>query len=152
MGRAGGWQVIAIPKTKEYRNKALMSVVHELNCVWCGRIKNYTQAAHGGSKYGKSGARKASDAAVAALCGGIGTPNGGCHYAVDAGRHLSRADREAMLDIAIVRTYQRLQLGGWIRGAVFFDAPPDVLAPELVKQMEAGSIEVAKGGRNFLSL
>lgn len=130
-------------KRGKYRNKQLLSIVHELPCVLCGRDKAYTQAAHAneGWLFGKGLSMKSSDAAIAALCGGF-VKNGGCHGAIDQGREYSKELRRKTMHVAIVRTYEQLQERGLIDGAYFFGDSPEEIAASLVNQMESGTIVI----------
>lgn len=68
-----------------YRNRALLAIVHELSCVNCG--KSGVQASHANlAIFGKGGSRKASDAAIMALCLA-------CHYELDQGKTMTKAQR-----------------------------------------------------------
>lgn len=130
-----------IPKRGKYRNKNLLSIVHALDCVLCGRDKAYTQAAHAneGWLFGKGMGMKSSDAAIAALCGGM-LFGGGCHGMIDQGRNLTREERRAKMHYAIVETYRRLADAGLISGAYFLEVDDEELAASLVAQMECGCI------------
>lgn len=93
-----------------YRNRDLLGVVHELCCVNCG--KSGVQASHANlSIFGKGGAHKASDAAIMALCLA-------CHYELDQGKTMTKAQR--------------------------WDFQMECIAKTLVQLLERGLIEVAK--------
>ena len=81
-----------------YRNEALRRAVAELPCQRCHGFGK-TQAAH--RNYGKGMGMKVSDAMLAALCCD-------CHTEIDQGRHMSRWERRAEMDAAIVETMARL--------------------------------------------
>ena len=85
-----------------YRNDKLLKAVRELPCQRCGAYGR-TQAAH--RNQGKGMGIKNSDAQVAALCVD-------CHREIDQGRDMSRAERRAELDAAIVKTMTALIEGG----------------------------------------
>lgn len=90
--------------TKPYRSRAWLSAVHEIeSCVLCGAWG--IQAAHSNQDRGKG--QKASDCLTAAIC-----PE--CHGQIDNGRHLSREERRARLDRAIVLTIDQLARRGLI--------------------------------------
>ncbi|HEY9544911.1 MAG TPA: hypothetical protein VIR56_02825 [Solimonas sp.] len=87
-----------------YRSEAWLNAVRSLpNCVLCGAPG--VQAAH--ANIGKGMSIKADDAAVAALC-----PDH--HHEIDHGTKLSRAERRALLDRAIVLTVVELARRGLI--------------------------------------
>lgn len=87
-----------------YRSDRWLAAVRSLeNCVLCGAYG--VQAAH--RNYGKGMGVKTSDALTAALCPA-------CHVAVDNGRDLSREERRAMLDDAILKTIEQLVSRGLI--------------------------------------
>ena len=84
--------------TKPHRCRQWLSNVHEIeNCVLCGAWG--IQAAHSNQHRGRG--QKASDALTAALC-----PT--CHYEIDNGQHLSREERRARMNEAIVLTLDAL--------------------------------------------
>ena len=66
-------------------------------CVLCGR--NGVQVAH--RNYGKGMGLKVPACETAPLC-----PE--CHYTIDSGRDLSRDERRALMDRAIVNTHTML--------------------------------------------
>ena len=77
-----------------YRSKPWKEAVASIECcVLCGEYG--TQVAH--RNEGKGMGMKASDCATAALCLS-------CHHEIDNGKNLSREDRRAMMDKAIVLT------------------------------------------------
>ena len=85
-----------------YRNKKWLQAVREIDCcVLCGRYG--VQAAH--RNEGKGIGMKVDDSLTAALC-----PE--CHTRIDNGRDLSREDRRAEMDRAIVLTLQALTRDG----------------------------------------
>jgi hypothetical protein len=86
-----------------YRNRKLLSVVHELECVNCGA--HGVQAAH--RNEGKGMGIKTSDALVAALC-----PS--CHSELDQGKTMSRDERRDFWNRAYIKTMQAL----WERGLI----------------------------------
>ena len=93
-----------LPSRTPYRSRAWLAAVHEIeSCVLCGAYG--VQAAH--SNQDRGGGQKASDCLTAALC-----PE--CHYDVDNGRRLSREERRARLDRAIVLTIDQLARRGLI--------------------------------------
>lgn len=89
---------------KPYRSRAWLSAVHEVEqCVLCGAWG--IQAAHSNQDRGMG--QKASDCLTAALC-----PT--CHGEIDNGRHLTKDERRARLDRAIVLTIDQLARKGLI--------------------------------------
>lgn len=91
-------------KRKPYRSRAWLSAVHELDeCVLCGAWG--VQAAHSNQDRGMG--QKSSDALCAALC----EP---CHLEIDSGKHLTKSERRARLDRAIVLTADQLARRGLI--------------------------------------
>ncbi|GEK48451.1 hypothetical protein HPA02_27340 [Bisbaumannia pacifica] len=87
-----------------YRSRAWLSAVHEIEtCVLCGAYG--IQAAHSNQDRGRG--QKASDCLTAAIC-----PD--CHGEIDNGRILSREERRARLDRAIVLTIDQLARRGLI--------------------------------------
>ena len=93
-----------IVKDNTVRSKAWLAAVHTIDCcVLCG---NYgIQAAH--RNEGKGMGMKASDCSVAAICPA-------CHTEIDSGAHLSRDERRARMDKAIVLTHEALVKSGAI--------------------------------------
>lgn len=85
-------------RSQPYRDRKWLAAVHQIeNCVLCGAYG--VQAAH--RNMGKGMGMKVSDALTAALC-----PE--CHVRIDSGRDLTRDERRAMLDDAIIRTIEQL--------------------------------------------
>lgn len=83
-----------------YRSERWLSAVRSIeSCVLCGRYG--TQAAH--RNEGKGMGVKVSDCLCAALCHD-------CHHEIDNGRDLSRDERRALMDKAIVLTLEKLVL------------------------------------------
>ena len=85
-----------------YRNEKWLNAVRSISlCVRCGRYG--VQAAH--RNEGKGMGQKTGDHLTAALC----PP---CHHELDNGKTLTREDRRAEMDRAIVQTRDVLvQLG-----------------------------------------
>lgn len=93
-----------IQKEKPRKSSTWLSAVHEIeNCVLCGKYG--IQAAH--RNEGKGRGQKTDDALTAAIC-----PD--CHHQIDNDRHLSRDERRAMIDRAIVLTLKELFRRGLI--------------------------------------
>lgn len=85
-------------KQAPWRSPAWLQAVREIEfCVQCGR--QGVQAAH--RNEGKAMSSKVDDCLTAALC----PP---CHSDIDQGRHMSRDERRATLDRAIVLTLREL--------------------------------------------
>lgn len=104
-----------IPKFPYIRSNALLRAVVTLPCQICGC--HGTQASHSNqAAHGKGRGIKASDIYIAALC-----PS--CHYEIDQGAKLSKADRLDMWTRAHHKTVRELlALGEW---------PADVPVPDL---------------------
>lgn len=80
------------------KNPAWLKAVRRLDtCVDCGKWG--VQAAH--RNEGKGVGVKVSDHLTAALC-----PE--CHYDIDNGKNMTREQRRAAMDRAIVKTFDRL--------------------------------------------
>jgi hypothetical protein len=93
---------VAQPKAETVRNASWLGAVRSLPaCVRCGA--HGVEPAH--RNEGKGGAIKAHDCWVAALC----RP---CHREIDQGRGLTREERRAEIDRAIVLTLAQLVLAG----------------------------------------
>ncbi|MFC0268557.1 hypothetical protein [Kushneria aurantia] len=87
-----------------HRDRKWLKAVHELDqCVLCGSWG--IQAAH--RNQGKGMGRKADDCLTAAIC-----PD--CHHEIDNGPGMTREQRRARLDQAIVLTVQQLARRGLI--------------------------------------
>lgn len=128
-----------IPKQPEYRNPKLLEAVRQLPCVHCGKI-GFTQAAHSNEKrHGKGLGRKASDAAIAALCQEE-------HHEIDNGKMYSRNARKALMALYIITTYKLLDERGFVSGLDFgeywTDKPDFLVADDFIKQMESGRVKV----------
>lgn len=91
-----------------FRSEDLRRAVADLECVACGRV-GFTQAAHG--NVGKGAGKKASDAAIMALCGS-GHGFRGCHALLDQGGAMQKEERRAWEYEMIARTYIRLMERG----------------------------------------
>ncbi len=88
-----------------FRSKAWLDAVRSLDvCVLCG--KHGVQAAH--RNEGKAKGRKTDDCLTAAIC-----PEE--HAAIDSGKDMTRDERRATLDRAIVLTLQALVRQGKVK-------------------------------------
>lgn len=95
-----------IPKHNYIRSKKLLKLVATLECQSCG-VEGMVQAAHTNWGGGKGRGIKADDNLVAALCLR-------CHYEIDQGVHLSKAERQEKWQHAHVATVAKLcDLGLW---------------------------------------
>lgn len=127
-----------VPKQPEYRNPKLLEAVRQLPCVHCGRP---AQSAHSNEKrHGKGLGRKASDAAIAALC-----QEG--HHEIDNGSFLSRRERKDLMELYIVQTYLALDQFGHLSGLDYtLSGNPEnhngIVADDFIKQMESGKVKV----------
>ena len=100
-------------KTQYVRNKRLLEVVASLQCQHCGHYQS--QACHSNWHGGKGRGIKASDNYVAALCQK-------CHYEVDQGVRLSKAERQDMWFNAHIKTLHFLLITDqWPRGVPVTD-------------------------------
>ena len=100
-------------KTQYVRNKRLLELVASLNCQHCGHYQS--QACHSNWHGGKGRGIKASDQYVAALCQR-------CHFEVDQGPRLSKAQRQEMWTNAHLKTLHFLLLTDqWPRGVPVSD-------------------------------
>jgi hypothetical protein len=102
---------LIFPKSMTFRSEDLRRAVATLPCICCG-IQGWTQAAH--ANQGKGGALKASDAAIAALCG---TRPGvrGCHAMLDSGGVLEKAERRVFELEMVALTYIALMERGLLQ-------------------------------------
>lgn len=90
---------------KPFRSKKWLDAVRSIQCcVLCGRYG--VQAAH--RNEGKGMGQKTSDCLTAALCQE-------CHYEIDNGKDMSREERRARIDKAIVLTVEQLAISGAIK-------------------------------------
>ena len=84
-----------------FRSEDLRRAVASLECMHCG-VEGRTQAAHSNQQRdGKGMGHKASDAAIAALCGA-------CHAEIDQGRDMSKAERIEAWESAHRKTMRAL--------------------------------------------
>jgi hypothetical protein len=91
-----------VPKEVRFESEAWRRAVASLPCVFCGKP---SQAAH--RNIGKGMGVKTDDSLVAALC-----PEE--HAELDQGKTMTREQRRAELDRAIVLTVRELARRGWI--------------------------------------
>jgi transcription elongation factor Elf1 len=100
-------------KTRYVRHKRLLELVANMNCQHCGHY--LSQACHSNWHGGKGKGIKASDEYVAALCQK-------CHYEVDQGARLSKAERQEMWINAHLKTLHFLLITDqWPRGVPVSD-------------------------------
>lgn len=100
-------------KTRYVRHKRLLELVASMNCQHCGHY--LSQACHSNWHGGKGKGIKASDEYVAALCQK-------CHYEVDQGARLSKAERQEMWVNAHLKTLHFLLITDqWPRGVPVSD-------------------------------
>lgn len=92
-----------VPKEVRFESEAWRRAVASLPCVLCGKVGE-TQAAHA-NRHGKGAMRKADDSLVAACCVA-------CHHELDQGKSMTRDERRAELDRAIVLTVKALARAG----------------------------------------
>ena len=87
-----------------YRSTAWLDAVRSIGfCVNCGAP--FPQAAH--RNEGKAKGRKVDDCLTAALCQT-------CHFEIDQGRELTKDQRRALMDRAIVLTMRELVFRGLV--------------------------------------
>ena len=90
-----------IQKTRYYRNRRHLMNVAALPCQHCGQ-DGHTQAAHSNQlRHGKGRGIKASDEYTAALCQS-------CHYNLDQGSSMTKAQRIDFWDLAWRNTVRQL--------------------------------------------
>jgi hypothetical protein len=95
-----------IPKHKYIRSTKLLKRVAQLDCQHCGSGTT-VQAAHSNWGGGKGRGIKCDDNLIAALCQQ-------CHYEIDQGKNLSKADRQAIWKVAHQKTVTTLlERGDW---------------------------------------
>ncbi|RQZ08919.1 hypothetical protein DF105_01045 [Burkholderia stagnalis] len=104
-------RLVGIPKPLTFRDEDLRRAVAQLECMNCG-VWHWTQAAH--ANYGKGGAQKASDAAIAALCSDRPGVRG-CHALLDQGGVLPKAERRVFEMEMVAKTYIALMERGLLR-------------------------------------
>lgn len=89
---------------RRMRSAKWLAAVRQLECcVICGRYG--VQAAH--RNEGKGMGMKVCDALTAAVCPA-------CHHEIDNGAEMSRDERRAVIDAAIIRTIEQLFTRGMI--------------------------------------
>jgi len=102
-------------KHQYIRSKPLLKLVASLDCQRCGS-GSQVQAAHTNWGGGKGRGIKADDNLVAALCQT-------CHFEIDQGSKMSRAERQDAWTSAHIKTVKSLlNSGQW---------PVDIPVPEL---------------------
>ena len=96
-----------ILKHQYIRSKPLLKLVASLDCQRCGS-GSQVQAAHSNmSQHGKGKSIKASDEYCAALCQT-------CHFEIDQGAKMSRAERQEAWTKAHIKTVRSLlDAGQW---------------------------------------
>ncbi len=94
-------------KQQYIRSKPLLKLVSGLDCQRCGS-GSQVQAAHSNmAKHGKGKSIKASDEYTAALCQT-------CHFEIDQGAKMSRAERQEAWTKAHIKTVKSLlDSGQW---------------------------------------
>lgn len=93
------------PKHAPFRSEKWLRAVASLPCVKCGK-EGETQAAH--RNEGKGMAMKTDDCLTAALCHT-------CHAVIDQGPGMTRDERRAVLDFAILMTLVGLAREGKVK-------------------------------------
>lgn len=97
---------MSFQKFQYIRSPALLKACRAIPCTNCGRDDGTVCAAHSNqAKHGKGRSIKASDVFVAALCHL-------CHFMLDQGSRLSRAERESMWDACHFQTVRELLTRG----------------------------------------
>ena len=93
---------------RTFRNPRLLALARGQACVMCGSQDGTVVCAHSNlQEHGKGMGHKAHDGMTAWLCSG-------CHYQLDQGPLMSRADRRLFVLEAICKTYQQL----WNQGLI----------------------------------
>ena len=94
-------------KQRYIRSKPLLKLVASLDCQRCGS-GSQVQAAHSNmAQHGKGKSIKASDEYTAALCQT-------CHFEIDQGAKMSRAERQTAWIAAHIKTVRSLlDSGKW---------------------------------------
>ena len=92
-------------KQPTFRSESWRKAVASLPCVLCYR-EGMTQAAH--RNQGKGIGLKVSDAWTAALCAD-------CHREIDQGPKMTRLERRALMDAAILLTIDQLASKGLVK-------------------------------------
>jgi len=105
-----------------FRSEKLRRYVASMHCVHCGSID--VQAAHRNQSKGMG--IKASDGLIAALCWSE-------HARLAQGKSLSRAERRALLDHYILRTFQRAEM--------LREVAPELMAQWREEMANAGLVE-----------
>lgn len=91
-----------------YRNPRLLSLARDQACVACGVSDGTTVAAHSNlGEHGKGFSLKAHDGMSAWLCHG-------CHYQLDQGARMTKAERRLFILESICGTYMQL----WSQGLI----------------------------------
>lgn len=91
-------------KESIHRSDKWLRAVASIDCVRCG--SHGTQAAH--RNEGKGMALKVDDCWTAALCPA-------CHTEIDQGKHMSRDERRAAMNQAILLTLRELARKGLVK-------------------------------------
>jgi hypothetical protein len=85
-----------------YRNRKLLDTARDQPCMHCGSQNGTIVAAHSNwSRHGKGMSIKAHDCFIAFLCSS-------CHYEIDQGSKLSKAERQQMWQDAFEKTLLHL--------------------------------------------
>jgi transcription elongation factor Elf1 len=104
-----------IPKHNYIRSKKLLKLAAGLDCQQCGSA-TMVQAAHSNWGGGKGRGIKCDDNLIAALCQS-------CHYEIDQGKNLTKAERQSIWQAAHEKTVSLLlDRGEW---------PADVPVPNI---------------------
>lgn len=93
------------PKPSTYRSDKWLRAVASLDCVLCG-ISGQSQAAHINRDKGMG--IKTHDCWTASLCVT-------CHSEIDQGKELSREERRARMDMAVLLTLVQLAKNGLVK-------------------------------------
>jgi ferredoxin len=85
-----------------FRNRKLLDLAEGKPCVMCGADDGTVVAAHSNLlEHGKGMGTKAHDGMTAWLCSH-------CHFRIDQGKDLNKAEKRELTLTAICRTYQKL--------------------------------------------
>lgn len=85
-----------------YRNRKLLDIAHDQQCVMCGAQDGTVLAAHSNLlEHGKGRGFKAHDGMIAWLCFR-------CHSEYDQGMKMSKEERREFILTAIAKTYMKM--------------------------------------------
>lgn len=92
---------MSLKKQPNYRNRKLLDLARDMNCVNCGSFGTTVPAHSNLSEHGKGMGLKAHDSMVAWLCMG-------CHSEYDQGKEFTKEEKRDFILTMICRTYQKM--------------------------------------------